>query len=210
MRYFASLALICLVVGASSARAEEFDNLDESVTEADSVVSQSSGIGMLMRLKSGVNFPQENGEVTHFTPITLDWQYLNLGAFALGVEITWAQGSHEVSRFDGTNSVGLDLHKTMALTLAEADYKIQFGTARVLAGVKAGGLFYRDSMTLFAGPVNASIPHNNSKTVFTAGPSLNVDVPVKGRFFLNLSGDYLVSENSYQFGSLYAGVGADF
>jgi hypothetical protein len=210
MRTFLSLLALGILAVSSVAKAEEYDAIEESMTDADMTVTHSPD--MLLRLKSGVMFPAENGEVSHLMPVTLDWSYLGFDGFALGAEISWASGSHSVDRFDmdTLQSAGFSAHRTMANVLATADYKFQLGTARVFAGAKLGAVFYRQSYTLYAGPVSVRTPKDDTKTVFTAGPSLNIDMPVKGPFFVNLGGDYLLSENATQSGSLYAGLGADF
>lgn len=107
----------------------------------------------------------------------------------------------------GANLAMFNLSKTEVLALASGNYFLGLGSTRIAAGVKLGALFYSDKTSLSAGlPVPEA---TSSKTVFTAGPSLDVDLPITGSWFTNVGGDYMISENHYHFGSLYVGLGVN-
>jgi hypothetical protein len=162
----------------------------------------------LLRLKSGINYPQENGEVTHYTPIAIEGVYRLSQAFGVGVHSMYSSGNHAVYAVQGPNLAGFNLSKKMILAMASGNYFTQFGNARIQLGVKAGPLFYSDKVTLSSG---LSVPDvTSSKTVIAFGPSVDLDLPLKDIWFVNLGGDYMISQNHYHFGSLYVGIGVDF
>ena len=161
--------------------------------------------GSFLRLKSGSNHPQENGDVTHFTPIAIDGIYRLSNSFGLGLHFMYATGNHAVYAVQGPNLAGFNLSKTMVLPMASGDYFFDFGSTRIGLGVKAGALFYSDLTTLSSGTY---VPDTtNSNTLFTAGPTVDIDLPLKGTWFVNVGGDYMISQNHYHFGSLYVGLG---
>ena len=49
--------------------------------------SLSADSDTLVRMKSGVSSPDQNSEVSHFTPIAADFVYRGLGAFGIGLEV---------------------------------------------------------------------------------------------------------------------------
>jgi hypothetical protein len=120
----------------------------------------------------------------------------------------YSTGNHSISSIQGSNLATFNLSKKMVLPMASGDYFFDFGSARVGLGLKMGALLYSEETTLSAGVYVPSV--SDSKTLFTAGPTIDLDLPLKGSVFANIGGDYMFSQTKYQFGSLYVGLGLNW
>ena len=170
-----------------------------------SVLAHAEDTGSFVRLKSGTSFPQLNGDVDHFTPVGLDGIYRLTENWGVGLHLLYLTGSHSIAHLQGVNLALFNLSKREFLPMASGDYFLKLGFARVSIGVKAGPLFYWDRTTLASG---TPVPdQTNSTVLFAAGPTLDVDLPIKNAYFANIGFDSMITQTDQAFTSLYVGLG---